>query len=372
MAVELIARVSKDLGGARIEANLHVETAASPVTVLFGPSGAGKTTLLRCIAGLETPDEGTIRFGSETWFDSASRVSVPPQRRRIGFLFQDYALFPHLTARQNVAYGSSSGGSGPARAGADGRVDGLIRMMELEEAAGRKPRALSGGERQRTALARALAANPGLLLLDEPLSAIDLPGRERLQQELRKRLALARVPALVVTHDRLEALALGDWMAVVSDGRVLQTGPVEEVFSRPADLEVARIVGIETVVAGRVVSSDGGLASVEIGNALLRALDPGLASPEVLVCIRAEDVMLERGPSAASSARNHLAGRVAGIRPEGPLVRVTLDCGFPLAALVTRQSRSELGLEEGAAVTAVVKAPSVHLVPRVVVERRPT
>lgn len=370
--MELTALVVKRLGGLDLETDLRVDCDVSPVTVLFGPSGAGKTTLLRCLAGLDSPDEGTIRFGSETWFDSASRVSVPPQRRRIGFLFQDYALFPHLTARQNVAYGSNPGGSGPSRAGSDDRVDGLIRMMELGEAADRKPRALSGGERQRTALARALAADPGILLLDEPLSALDLPGRERLQQELRKRLALAGVPALVVTHDRLEALALGDWMAVVSDGRVLQTGPVEEVFSRPADLEVARIVGVETVVAGRVASSDGGLASVEIGSALLRALDPGLASPDVLVCIRAEDVMLERGPSAASSARNHLAGKVEGIRVEGPLVRVTLDCGFPLAALVTRQSRVELGLEEGAAVTAVVKAPSVHLVPRVVVERRPT
>ncbi|HEX7580074.1 MAG TPA: ATP-binding cassette domain-containing protein, partial [Thermoanaerobaculia bacterium] len=159
--MELIARVVKSLGGLELQADLQVETETSPVTVLFGPSGAGKTTLLRCIAGLETPDEGTIRFGSETWFDSASRVSVPPQRRRIGFLFQDYALFPHLTARENVAYGSRSVGSDPARAGADGRVDGLIRMMELEEAAGRKPRALSGGERQRTALARALAVDPG-------------------------------------------------------------------------------------------------------------------------------------------------------------------------------------------------------------------
>jgi len=367
VAVELIVQVTKSLGSLTLEADLRIDTAVSPVTVLFGPSGAGKTTLLRCLAGLERPDEGMIRFGSETWFDSASRLSVPPQLRRIGFLFQDYALFPHLTARENVAFGSASarGGDGP-------RVDGLIRMMELEEAAWRKPPLLSGGERQRTALARALAVDPRLLLLDEPLSALDLPGRERLRQELRRRLAEAQVPALVVTHDRQEALALGDWMAVISDGRVLQAGPVEEVFSRPADHDVARIVGVETVVAGKIVSVGAGLAEVRIGPASLRAVDPGLARPEVLVCIRAEDVMLERGAGGASSARNHLAGTVVAVQTDGPLVRVVVDCGFHLAALVTRQSREELALEEGALVTAVVKAPAVHLVPRVVVERLPT
>jgi molybdate transport system ATP-binding protein len=242
-------------------------------------------------------------------------------------------------------------------------------MMELEAAAERKPGALSGGERQRTALARALAVDPELLLLDEPLSALDPPGRERLRQELRRRLALARVPALIVTHDRQEALALGDWMTVVSDGRVLQTGPIEEVFSRPGSHEVARIVGVETVVAGRVVGVTGGLADVAIGSVVLKALDPGLSTTEVLVCIRAEDVLLERVPGGASSARNHLPSTVVSVQTEGPLARIVVDCGFPLAALVTRQSWEELGLDEGIAVTAVVKAPSVHLVPRVMVER---
>ncbi len=360
--VELTAAFSKTFrGGPTIEADLRLETGKSPVTVLFGPSGSGKTTLLRCLAGLERPDEGKITFGGEVWFDSSAGISTSPQRRRIGFLFQEYALFPHLSVRENVAFGLD-------HAGAGARVEGLLRVMELEGAAGRRPAELSGGERQRVALARALAVRPRLLLLDEPLSALDAPNRDRLRSELRRRLAGSGVPAIVVTHDRLEALALGDRIAVMSEGRILQSGQVEEVFSRPADLEVARIVGVETVVAGRVLSKEGGLATVEAGGVRLLALDPGGLDGEVLICIRAEEVTLEGASPGRSSARNRVSGKVVGLSPEGPLVRVEIDCGFRLAALVTRQAREELGLSEGDSITAVVKAPAVHLIPRDVVE----
>ena len=261
--------------------------------------------------------------------------------------------------RENVAYGLGGlpGGERAVRAGE------AMALLGVEGLEGRRPRTLSGGERQRVALARALAPRPRLLLLDEPLSALDAPTRERLRRDLRGLLRRVGTPAVLVTHDRAEALALGDALVVMAGGRVRQAGPVPEVFSRPADPEVAAVVGVETVAPGTVLGAEGGLATVAVGPARLEALADGRAG-EVFVCIRAEDVTLETGGARASSARNRLPGVVRDLAPEGPMVRVALDCGFPLAALITKQSCEALGLAEGVAVTAVVKVPAVHLVAR--------
>jgi molybdate transport system ATP-binding protein len=347
--------------GPRVACDLAVGPEGGPVTVLFGPSGAGKTTILRCLAGLERPDRGTIRFGDEVWFDAAAGTMLAPQRRRVGLCFQGYALFPHLTVEGNVGFGLAGLDRAPARA----RVATMLRTFQLDGLATRRAADLSGGERQRVALARALAPEPRLLLLDEPLSALDLPLRETLRGELRRLLAGLAIPTVLVTHDRVDALALGDRLAVLSDGRVRQVGPIEDVFSRPADVAVARVVGVETVVAAHVVERPSeGLVVVQAGAARLSALDPGGGVTEVFACIRAEEVILEPGPGGPTSARNRLAGHVIGVQPEGPLVRVEVDCGLRLTALVTRQSCAELGLEAGVATTAVIKVPAVHLVPR--------
>jgi molybdate transport system ATP-binding protein len=321
------------------------------VTVLFGPSGAGKSTVLRCLAGLDKPQEGFIRRGSETWFDASS--FVPAQRRRIGVLFQDYALFPHLTAQQNIEYGA-----------APDAAEEAVRLLRVEALLQRKPAQLSGGEKQRVALARALATKPRLLLLDEPLSALDAPARDELRLELRAVLLAAKVPALVVTHDRAEALVLGDRLAVLAEGSIRQAGPVHEVFSSPNDLIVARVVGTENVTPARVVVRDAGLAQVVVGDTRLSALDPGGLSENVYACIRAEEVILENAPHAQTSARNELPGIVVSLALEGPLVRVVLDCGFRLVALVTKNSAQELQLAPGARVAALIKAPAIRLVPR--------
>ncbi len=350
MAGQLICQCRKRLSKAfEVDADLRIPLDRAPVTVLFGPSGSGKTTLLRMLAGLQCPDAGSIVFGERAWFDAGRAIDLPPQQRRAGFLFQDYALFPHLTVTENIAYASSRQ---TARK--------LLDTFGLADLADCKPRALSGGEQQRVALARALAAEPALLLLDEPLSALDAPTRSRTRHELRRMLLSGGVPSIVVTHDRMEAVALGDWMAVVVDGRIRQTGPVREVFRRPADLQVAESVGVENVLAAEVAGRESGLLLLQVGDVQIQCVDSGETGP-VFACIRAEDVAITRQMDQVSSARNRLAGRVRSVVPEGALARVEIDCGFPLVALVTAQSAADLALSEGENVTAVVKATSVHL-----------
>jgi molybdate transport system ATP-binding protein len=349
MADELICDCRKRRpSGFVLEAALRIALAESPVTVLFGSSGAGKTTLLRLLAGLEQPDDGEIHFRGEPWYRSAAAVRLPPQQRRAGFLFQDYALFPHLTVEQNVAYAAR-----PAKARE------LLEAFGLSGLAARYPRAISGGQQQRVALARALAAEPVLLLLDEPLSALDAPTRGRMRHELRRILVSSGVPSIVVTHDRVEAVALGDRMAVIVDGRIRQHGPVDHVFRHPADAQVAEAVGLENVLPIEVVGRENGVVTVAVGAARLQCVDTE-PSP-AWACIRAEDIALARHTEQDSSARNRLPARVRSVLLEGPLARVELDCGFPLVAAITAQSAADMSLKPGDSVCAVVKATAVHL-----------
>jgi molybdate transport system ATP-binding protein len=361
MADEMTADFEKRFdGGPTIRAALRLPVGQPQVLVLFGPSGSGKTTVLRCLAGLEQPDRGRISFAGETWFDAEVGVQTSPQSRAIGYLFQDYALFPHLTVADNIAYGLKGAGAGQ-RAWRLGEVLELLRLHGLE---GRRPGQLSGGQQQRVALARALVRRPRLLLLDEPLSALDAPIREQVRSDLRRLLRDQGIPTVCVTHDGVEALALADQVAVMAGGRVLQVGAPDVVFSRPADAEVAAIVGVETVVTGRVAERKDDLAALEVGGARLWAVETTGRGEEFYLFIRAEDVILEVGARPSSSARNHLAGRVAEIRPAGPIVRVAVDCGFVLTALVTRQAAQDLALQPGVPVTAAIKASAIHLVPR--------
>jgi len=368
--------------GFDLSASLEVELRPGSMLVLFGPSGAGKTTILRQIAGLERPDDGTIRFGADIWCDVGRQQWRPPQERRVGVVFQEPTLFPHLTVRDNIRYGvrprcpvpvSDPGvrHPGPTPVSVPGlrpleEITALLGVADLEN---RYPRALSGGEAQRIALARALAPGPRLLLLDEPFAALDAPARLRLRRDVRALLQATGTPAVLVTHDRMEALAMGDAVAVVIGGRVRQVGPVSDVFSRPSDADVAASLGIEAVLPARLVRSFGGVLEVRVEQVILHVAERESMAPgsEVYACIRAEDVTLEtRSPEQKSQAstRNHLPARVVAITAEGPIDRVSLDCGFPLDALITRRSRDELCLAPGVQVTAAIKATSVHLVPR--------
>jgi molybdate transport system ATP-binding protein len=228
----------------------------------------------------------------------------------------------------------------------------------------RYPRQLSGGQQQRVALARAVARRPRLLLLDEPLSALDAPTREQLRRELRRWLTGLGVPTLLVTHDRVEAVALGDAVVVMDRGHVLQSGPVREVFARPARLEVARIVGVETLAEAEVVAVAEGLATVAVGDARLCAPAEGVTERKVYVSIRAEDVAVQNDCAAGGPTRNHLTGVVRTLVREGPLVRLGIDCGFALVALIPRRSCEELRLREGEPIQAAIEAAAVHLIPR--------
>ena len=361
MSGQLVASFEKRYaGGATIRAELAQPADGKSVTVLFGPSGSGKTTILRCLAGLERPQAGMIRLGPRIWFDAQKRIDLRPQQRGIGFLFQDYALFPHLNVERNIGYGLTR----VSRAERRRRVAELAELLAIQGLGHRYPHQLSAGQQQRVALARAVAPRPGLLLLDEPLSALDAPTRESLRRELRRLLIAFGTPAVIVTHDWTEAIALADDAVVIIDGQVRQRGPIHEVFSRPIDPTVARVVGIETIEPGIVIRSEGGLATVRTANVELLAVAPGIGPGPVYVCIRGEDVILERGTPMQSSARNQLPARVTWVLREGPMMRVGLDCGFGLTALITRPAGEQLSVREGEMLTALIKAPAIHLVAR--------
>lgn len=361
MADEIRADFEKTYdGGPSIGISLRLPVGRSHVLVLFGPSGSGKTTVLRCLAGLERPSRGRISFAGETWCDREAGIQASPQARTIGYLFQDYALFPHLTVAGNITYALKSfRATERAR-----RVEKMLQLLQLQGLEDRRPAQLSGGQQQRVALARVLVRQPRLLLLDEPLSALDAPTREQVRGELRGILEGLGIPTICVTHDWVEALALGDEVAVMDKGRLLQVGPPDEVFSRPANADVAAIVGVETVVTGHIADRKDDLVALDVGGVRIWAIEASGRGGEFYLCIRAEDVTLEMGTRPSSSARNHLAGRVTDIRPAGPVSRITINCGFALSALVTRQAAQDLHLAPGLPVTATVKASAIHLIPR--------
>jgi molybdate transport system ATP-binding protein len=354
----LTADISRTFNnGVRVRASLEID-AASRVTVLFGPSGSGKTTVLRCIAGLEPLTEGRITFEDRVWTDVSRGIHLAPQQRPVGYLFQDYALFPHLRVYDNIAYGVHH----LPKDKRDIHVRRIAKSLQVEDLLEGWPSELSGGQQQRVALARSLARDPQLLLLDEPLSALDGPTRDRVREELARLLRTLEVPTILVTHDWVDALRLGDKLVVMSGGIVLQTGTPQDVFARPQHAAVAAAVGMETVAMGSVKERANGSLTLQVGRAELIAVDPQDGQSEYFVCIRGENVTLETGRAGQSSARNHLRGVVREISPAGSIWKVTVDVGCDIVALVTRQALDDLSLAYGSEVFAVFKASAVHLI----------
>lgn len=324
---------------------------------VLGPNGAGKSTLLQLIALLERPDAGEILMDGRN--AGRDRLAL---RRRMALVFQEPLLLD-TTVEGNVVSGLSLRGA--PRSERPGRVQLWLERFGIAGIAKRSARTLSGGEAQRTSLARALVLAPELLLLDEPFAALDSPTRQTLIDDLERVLAEARCTTILVTHDRAEALRLGHRVAVLIDGRIRQLGTPDEVFGSPADEEVAAFVGVETIVRGRIEWCEDGLAQVTIGDRELTAASLLEQESEVLVCLRPEDVIVAPPdePASRTSARNHMPATVKRVVTSGPYVRVELDAGFPVVALVTRQAREELGIERGAEVSVTFKATALHLIP---------
>jgi molybdate transport system ATP-binding protein len=322
------------------------------VLAVLGPNGAGKSTLLRVLAGLLRPDGGRVEVGSEVWDDGD--VHLPPHRRSVGMVFQDHLLFPHLTVTENVAFGLRSRGTrrSAARATAISWLD-RVGLAGLGE---RRPGQLSGGQSQRAALARALAGDPRMLLLDEPLSALDARTRLTVRAELRRHLADFPGSTVMVTHDPVDAMALAGRVLVVEDGRVVQEGSPADVSRRPRTDYVARLVGLSLLPgtgAGTSVRLDGG-GTVAVAEE---------AAGPVFVAVRPESVALYLS-RPDGSPRNVWPARVAGATPHGTTVRCELDGEVPLIADVTAAAFAELGLAPGSEVWATVKASEVAVYAR--------
>ena len=337
---------------------VDIEVAAGECLALAGPSGAGKTSILRIAAGLLAPASGTVRCGDETWLDTEAGIVVPPERRRCGYLFQDYALFPHLRAWQNVAYGLRD----LTRAERRDRAHELLARFGLAARADARPPTLSGGERQRVALARALAREPRALLLDEPLSALDARTRAAASRELAQTLRSADVPAILVTHDFAEAAQLADRIAIVDRGHTIQSGTAAQLAARPASAFVADFTGAVVLTGVATRAGDGPTEVTLDGGGVVHSTDD--AGGRVAASVHPWDI--EIGPADDTherSARNRLAAEVVSVTTIGSRTRVGLAAGQPLAAEVTTTSAERLGLAPGVRVAATWKATATRLVP---------
>jgi tungstate transport system ATP-binding protein len=361
-----LARVRVRYGGVDVLDVPRLEVRRGEVLAIIGPNGSGKSTLLRVLALLEAPTAGEVSFDGRL----VSASSALAERRRMATVFQH----PHLTratVAENVAIGLEFRRMGALEVAK--RVDRWLERLGISRLRDRPARELSGGEAQRVALARALVLEPELLLLDEPFSALDAVARPALIPEVGALLREARLTTVLVTHDRAEAQALADRVAVLLGGRIHQMDDTARVFWAPASEEVARFVGVETLAEGQVAHVADGLVTVTVAGRRIEVASPAarpdaetLATGEpVRIAIRPEDVTLmsagERLP--ASTARNHLDGVVTAITPSTPYVRILVDCGFPLVAAVTARSVTDLGLAPRVGVTAVFEASAVHVIP---------
>ena len=336
----------------------HLTLQEGEVLAVIGPNGAGKSTLMLCIARLLKPDRGQISFRGQVVKESEALA----YRRKIGLVLQEPLLLD-ASVFDNVAAGLRY--RRLPRQEIEKRVDEWLGRLSIAHLKKRPAHKLSGGEAQRVSLARAFALQPELLLLDEPFSALDAPTHARILEDLQSLLSATSITTIFITHDLDEALLFGHRVAVLLDGALRQSGPPEEVFTAPADQDVAAFVGVETIIPGRVASNKDGLVSVDAHGLTLDAVGDVQVGRQVFFCLRPEDVTLWPHDGApASSARNRLAGRITRMSPQGPLVHVDIDCGFRLAALITRASANEMDLAENNKVVAAFKASAVHLILR--------
>lgn len=360
--VVAVENLSLRLGSFALK-GVDLTVAASEILVLLGPNGAGKSVTLETIAGFHRPQTGRIVIAGR------DVTRLPPERRHVGLVLQNFALFPHLSVARNVAIAERPA-DGPAMAGAAvpfGDAAALLSYFSIAHLADRRPHDLSAGERQRTSLARAFAASPDVLLFDEPFSALDAPTREQLRRDLRDVVRAAGIPAIFVTHDAVEARMLADRLAVIDDGVLLQEGDAAEIFDRPKNAVVARFVGYENLLSGEVIETGGEGVAVAVGGGVIRSRTSAelARGQRVTVCIRGEDVILHQAgpfPGGGAALRNY-RGRINAMTNLGPLTLVNLDCGFALSAYVmSRRARAD-GLSPGGDAIVEIDPAAVHVTP---------
>jgi molybdate transport system ATP-binding protein len=364
----LRCEVSKQHSSAGQTFVLNVSFEAAPgFTILFGASGAGKTTLLDCIAGLTRPESGNILLRQRTLFDSERRIDLPVRQRRAGYVFQSLALFPHMTVAENVTYGL--GHLRPRER--KECVSGILRAFRIDHLAAQRPREISGGESQRAALARTLVTNPEVLLLDEPLAALDGPTKAHIIDDLREWNRTHGIPILYVTHSREEVFALGDRVVVIEAGRVVAQGTPHEVMSAPRQETVAQLAGFENIFDAIVeeVHPERGTMLCGIRMPANRGSIPTLETPLVRAAvgtclhigIRAGDILLAMSRPQGLSARNLISGRVTSIEQRDVMIAARVNCGVEFEVHLTLAARDSLQLAPGKEVWVVIKTHSCHL-----------
>jgi molybdate transport system ATP-binding protein len=333
------------------------------VTVLFGPSGAGKSTVLDCLAGLQRPDAGWIRLGDTILFDGAVGKSLPPAQRKIAYVFQTLALFPHMTVEQNVAYGLHA----LPRTEQAARVERVLKAFQVEGLRGRKPWQISGGEKQRVALARSLVTQPRTLLLDEPLSGLDVGLKSAIMDDLRAWNQANGIPIVCVTHTQEEVLLLGERVVGLESGRAVQIGTPREILGAPRTRLLADAVGYENFLEAVVVERrpEDGVMRVALSGGPMELEVPfaeGAPGDRIGLAIRAGDILVASEKPLGLSARNVLAGLLTAIEVRGYVVELKIEAGVHMVAHVTPGAVQALRLEKGMRVWMVIKTHSCHLV----------
>ncbi|MEA2075470.1 MAG: tungstate ABC transporter ATP-binding protein WtpC [Euryarchaeota archaeon] len=352
-----IENISKDLGEFFLR-DITLDINEGEYFVILGPTGAGKTILLETIAGIYRPDSGRILLRDSDVTD------IPPRERNIGMVYQDYILFPFLTVKENIGFGLRSRkiGKGEIKR----KVDELANLLGISHLSHRYPVTLSGGEQQKVAIARAIAIEPPILLLDEPLSALDSRTRDYLREELKRVKEEFGITMVHVTHDQTEALVLADRIAVMMQGRIMQVGTPYEIFNKPLNNDLADFVGVENILSGVVRNNEDGVAEIEVDTGgTIFAVSEYHAGDVVKVFLRPEEIILS-GHEGDSTARNVIKGKINELHDVGPLTRVQMDTGrserSELVALITKRSRESRGLQMEDEVYATFKATSVHVV----------
>lgn len=353
----LSVKIKKKLRDFTLDAELSINKGET--LVLIGENGAGKSTLLNIISGLVMPDEGKIMLEGNIVFSSSEDISITAEERNAGHLFQSYALFPHMSVFDNIAFGLKCIKMQKERI--NELVNNQMAAMHISDLSSVNVKSLSGGQRQRVALARALVLKPKILLLDEPLAAVDVRMQAEMRHELRQRIKAADIPCLIVTHTLTDALELGDNVAIIENGKIIQSGRPEEVFKKPKSGFAARFTGMENIFRGTAgKTKSGNETELKIKNVVLHTISD--IEGDVIAGIRAEEILFSKEP-LDSTARNILKGKVHEIHWNGALSRVVVDTGILITGAVTQKSMERLNLKKGDEIFVIFKASAVHVFP---------